>query len=303
MKLLELQRALRHLRCSDMATSLEPRLLEAQTDRPAPLDFLGRLVGDELLRRQDRLLDRRIKQAGFRDAGKTLHMLDFEFNKKMNRRLVFKNLASRRFVTQHEDALFLGPPGAARAILPRPGPRAHSPGASRPLPRSLCPHRRADRRAAGGRAQGRRRLPHRRALLIIDDLGMRKLPATAADDLLDIIMRRYERASTLRTSNRPVEDWGSCSAILGDIAKERSVVAGPRSWSSHAPCIAARWGWNSPELWDPPALKECCQLWSAELRRAPVAYFSAARVFRASSLPWKSAGEPIAALRAFRAFA
>ena len=52
-------------------------------------------------------------------------------------------------------------------------------------------------------------------LLIIDDFGMRKLPQTAAEDLLEIIMRRYERASTLLTSNRPVEDWGK---LLGDAA-------------------------------------------------------------------------------------
>jgi DNA replication protein DnaC len=44
-------------------------------------------------------------------------------------------------------------------------------------------------------------------LLIVDDFGMRKLPATAAEDPLEIVMRRYERASTLLTSNRPVEDW------------------------------------------------------------------------------------------------
>src|SRR5205085_1431836 len=52
-------------------------------------------------------------------------------------------------------------------------------------------------------------------LLIIDDFGMRKLPLTAAEDLLEIIMRRYERTSTLLTSNRPVEDWGK---LLGDVA-------------------------------------------------------------------------------------
>ena len=51
--------------------------------------------------------------------------------------------------------------------------------------------------------------------LIIDDLGMRKLPATAAEDLLELIMRRYERVSTLLSSNRPVEDWGK---LLGDVA-------------------------------------------------------------------------------------
>ena len=52
-------------------------------------------------------------------------------------------------------------------------------------------------------------------LLIIDDLGMRKLPHTAAEDLLELVIRRYERASTLLTSNRPVEDWGK---LLGDTA-------------------------------------------------------------------------------------
>jgi DNA replication protein DnaC len=75
-------------------------------------------------------------------------------------------------------------------------------------------------------------------LLIIDDLGMRKLPSTAAEDLLEIVMRRYERASTLMTSNRPVEDWGK---LLGDSAAVTAMLdrllhhghvlkCGPRSW-------------------------------------------------------------------------
>jgi DNA replication protein DnaC len=49
-------------------------------------------------------------------------------------------------------------------------------------------------------------------LLIIDDLGMRKLPHTAAEDLLELIMRRYERASTLLTSNHRSTTGASCSA-------------------------------------------------------------------------------------------
>ena len=75
-------------------------------------------------------------------------------------------------------------------------------------------------------------------LLIIDDLGMRKLPVTAAEDLLEIVMRRYERASTLLTSNRPVGDWGK---LLGDSADATAALdrflhhghalkCGPRSW-------------------------------------------------------------------------
>lgn len=75
-------------------------------------------------------------------------------------------------------------------------------------------------------------------LLIIDDFGMRKLPLTAAEDLLEIIMRRYERVSTLLTSNRPVDDWGK---VLGNTAAVSSMLdrllhhghllnCGPRSW-------------------------------------------------------------------------
>ena len=75
-------------------------------------------------------------------------------------------------------------------------------------------------------------------LLIVDDLGMRKLAHTAAEDLLELIMRRYERASTLLTSNRPVDDWGK---LLGDTAAVTALLdrllhhahvlkCGPRSW-------------------------------------------------------------------------
>ena len=116
MNLVELQRALRQLRCSGMAAALEPRLLEAQTAQLAPIDFLSTLVGDELLRRQDRLLARRVQQAGFRDPDKRLDTFDCDFNKKMNRRLVFE-LATGHFVAQHADALFLGPPGTGKSHL------------------------------------------------------------------------------------------------------------------------------------------------------------------------------------------
>ncbi len=86
-------------------------------------------------------------------------------------------------------------------------------------------------------------------LLIMDDFGMRKLPLTAAEDLLEIIMRRYERASTLLTSNRPVEDWGK---LLGDVAAVTAMLdrllhhghvlkCGPRSWRTKlAPATAAQ---------------------------------------------------------------
>jgi DNA replication protein DnaC len=238
MTLVELQRALRQIRCSGMAASLEARLLEAQAERLVPLDFISRLVTDELLRRQDRLLERRIKQAGFRDAAKTLDTFDFDFNKKMNRRLVFE-LASGRFITQHEDALFLGPPGSGKSHLAQALGLAVIQQGHRVCYRET--HVLLEE-LAEEQLQGTRRtyLTHLATvpLLIIDDVGMRKLPPTAAEDLLEIIMRRYERASTLLTSNRPVEDWGklfgdtaAITALLDRLLHHAHVLTcGPRSW-------------------------------------------------------------------------
>ena len=88
MNLVELQRALRQLRLGGMAAVLETRLLEAQSERVVPIDLVSTLVSDELTRRGDRLLERRIKQAQFRDGDKTVDTFDLDFNKKMNRRLV-----------------------------------------------------------------------------------------------------------------------------------------------------------------------------------------------------------------------
>ena len=116
MNLVELDRALRQLRLFGMADVLEARLRHAQTERLAPLDFLSALVGDELVRRQDRLLARRHKQARFRDPDRSLDSFDVAFNKKMNRALIHE-LATGRFIAQHEDALFLGPPGTGKSHL------------------------------------------------------------------------------------------------------------------------------------------------------------------------------------------
>ena len=89
MNMIELERALRQLRLGGMAAVLETRLRQAQAETMAPIDLISCLVSDELTRRADRLLERRRKQAGFRDPEKTLDNFDFTFNPKINRSLVF----------------------------------------------------------------------------------------------------------------------------------------------------------------------------------------------------------------------
>ena len=87
MNLIELQKALRQLRLGGIAEVLETRLHQAQSEAMAPIDLISSLVSDELARRSTRLLERRRKQAQFRDPQKTLQDFDFTFNKKMNRGL------------------------------------------------------------------------------------------------------------------------------------------------------------------------------------------------------------------------
>src|ERR1700724_3599614 len=193
MTLIEVDRALRKLRLSGMADVLETRLRHAQTERLPPLDLVATLVTDELQRREDRLFARRHKLAGFRDADRSLDSFDFDFNKKMNLVLIYE-LATARFIQQREDALFLGPPGTGKSHLAQAIGRAAIQQGYRVLYREA--HTLLEE-LADATLDGTRKayLADLAAvpLLIIDDLGMRKLPHTAAEDLLEIIMRRYER--------------------------------------------------------------------------------------------------------------
>jgi DNA replication protein DnaC len=224
-----------------MATTLETRLLQAQTDAMAPIDLVSMLVSDELECRSKRLLERRHKQAEFRDPDKRLDNFDFQFNPKMNRNLIF-DLATAGWIQRREDSLFCGPPGTGKSHLAQAIGHAVIQQGYRVLYReahSLLEEL-ADATLDGERKE-HMELLSTVPLLIIDDLGMRKLPLTAAEELLEIIMRRYERASTLITSNRPVDDWGK---LLGDSAAVSAMLdrllhhghvlkCGPRSWRTH----------------------------------------------------------------------
>jgi DNA replication protein DnaC len=247
MNLSELQRSLRQLRLGGMASVLETRLHQAQAEPMAPIDLLSTLVSDELTRRSDRLLDRRRKEACFRDVNRTLDNFDFAFNPKMNRSLIF-DLATARFVEKREDSLFLGPGGTGKSHLAQAVGQAAIMQGHRVMYREahVLLEQLADTVADGTRKQFMANLTAV-PLLIVDDFGMRKLPPTAAEDLLEIVMRRYERASTLLTSNRPVEDWGK---LLGDTAAVSSMLdrllhhghvlkCGPRSWRTKTAAATA----------------------------------------------------------------
>jgi len=156
--------------------------------------------------------------------------------------LVF-DLATGTFISKREDALFLGPGGTGKSHLAQAIAQAVILQGYRVLYREshILLDELADAVAEGTRKEYME-MVSTVPLLILDDFGMRKLPHTAAEDLLEIVMRRYERSSTLLTSNRPVEDWGK---LLGDVAAVSAMLdrllhhghvlkCGPRSWRTKA---------------------------------------------------------------------
>jgi hypothetical protein len=168
-----------------MAAVMETRLLQAQSENMAPIDLVSTLVSDELVCRSNRLLERRHKQAQFRDADKRLDNFDFQFNPKMNRSLVF-DLATAGWVGRREDALFLGPPGSGKSHCAQAIGHAVIQQNYRVLYREA--HALLEELADAtldGKRKEHMELLTTVPLLVIDDLGMRKLPLTAAEELLE----------------------------------------------------------------------------------------------------------------------
>lgn len=207
----ELDSALRQFRLGGMADTLTVRAQQARVDSLGPIDFLGLLVHDEMERRRDRLIERRIKEADFRDP-KTLDTFNWTFN-RIDRSLIFE-LATSKFVERHEDVLMLGNAGVGKSHIAQALGMAAIHAGFRVIYREA--HRLFEDLMLASMSGKRTALLaklNEAPLLIVDDLGMRKLPTSAAEDLLELVMRRYERASTIVTSNRPLEDWGK---LFGD---------------------------------------------------------------------------------------
>ena len=107
--------ALKKLRLSGLAQTLEVRLQEASGNHLTHTEFLELILQDELTIRQDRLIQRRVKAAGFREM-RTLEDFDWQFNPTIKRKQVF-DLATCRFIKEGKDVLLLGPPGVGKSHL------------------------------------------------------------------------------------------------------------------------------------------------------------------------------------------
>jgi len=211
--------ALRQLRLSGLAQSLEVRLQEAAGHQLGHAEFLELILQDELLVRQERQIARRVKAASFREL-KPLDQFNWSFNPSIHKKQVF-DLATCRFIREARDVLFLGPPGVGKSFLVQAiGYQAIKQGHI-VLYRSIFDMVRDffhEEVLSDDKVLARYLKPD---LLIVDDMGMKQLPKRSGEYLFEIIMRRYETRSTMMTRNRPLEDWGK---LVGDVPSATAIL-------------------------------------------------------------------------------
>ena len=212
--------ALKKLRLSGMAQSVDVRLQEAAGNSLNHAEFLELILQDELRVRGERLIQRRVKSAAFREP-RTLEDFDWQFNTSVKRKQIY-DLATCQFIEKGMDVLLLGPPGTGKSHLVQAlGYQAIKAGLTVRY-RSIFDVVRDflhDEAFSGYDEVLAKYL--KPDLLIIDDMGMKQLPKRSGEYLFEIIMRRHETKSTIMTSNRPLEDWGK---LIGDVPAASAIL-------------------------------------------------------------------------------
>lgn len=208
----ELTPQLKRLRLSGILDTLEVRNGQAITEKWSYIEFLGRLMTDEVERRAAKQLALRLRR-GQVDMTKTLETFDFDFNPTTNRRQVF-DLATCEFIRQRRNCLVVGQTGVGKTHLAQ----ALSHEAARKgfdvlftSAHRMLLHLQA---ARGDGSYDRRLATYLKPdLVVIDDFGLRPLPPTGPGDLYEVIDGRYEKRSLILTSNRAPDEW---TEMLGD---------------------------------------------------------------------------------------
>jgi DNA replication protein DnaC len=218
----ELAPMLKQLRLSGILDSLDIRNHQAIKDKMAYTDFLSVLISDEVARREQRKFDFRIRRAAFR-SNKTLDQFDFDFNPKINSALIH-DLMTCRFVNEKVCALIVGPCGTGKSHIAQA--IGHSAvkldydvlfTTAAKMLGSLYAARAHDTYDRRFKALSQI------DLLIIDDFGLKPFASPQDEDFHDLIAERYERKSTVVTSNLDFAEWGDAfpNKLLGAATLDR----------------------------------------------------------------------------------
>lgn len=213
---------LKSLRLSGILETLDVRNRQAIEEKLSHVEFLQRLLEDEVERRAQKQLQLRLRRASF-DRDKTVEGFDFSFNPSVNRQQVF-DLATCQFIERHESVLIQGPAGVGKSHLAQA--LGHE-ACRRGFDVVFTNTSRMLGHLNGGRADGtydRRLLTFVRPdLLILDDFGLKALQPPAPEDFYEVVNERYEKGSLIITSNRAFSEWPDLfqSPLLASAALDR----------------------------------------------------------------------------------
>ena len=208
MNMTEIERALRELRLSGIADTLDTRVLQAQAAQQHFIETFAAMLQDELDRRQSRLIERRFKRCGL-DERLTLADFDWRFNAKLPRSACFE-LHTLKFIAEGGNALIIGKPGTGKSHV------AKAVVYQATLQGYDVRYVEADTEFARyGLASSQEQAALLKGwvepdLLVLDDLFLaRRIADVSAELLQAIVHQRYKlRRSIVITSNRVVQDWG-----------------------------------------------------------------------------------------------
>jgi len=202
-----IKRQLQELKLSGMARTLGVRNEYALSERLSFLDFLSLLLEDEFSSRRENGYRERLSKAHF-PTRKTLEEFDFRFQPQLNKHLIF-DCATGEYIRKRENILFIGPPGVGKTHLAIAlGMKALEQGYKvlfttvNDMISNLIASR------ADNTYHLKRKYYVSPNLLILDELGFKRLNQTTVDEFFEIICGRYEKGSMIITSNKSFEEWG-----------------------------------------------------------------------------------------------
>lgn len=198
---------LREMKLSAMARSLEERISRPDHHELSVEDFVGLIVDDEYLYREQKRLTTRLSGAKFKERQACMEAIDYKIARGLSKQTMLE-LAQLRFIEKKQNIAFTGPAGAGKSYLAQAlGHQACRQGFRVVyvlLPKLLTAVTQA--RADGSYANLLKRF-EKANVLILDDLGVSDLSENERRDLLEIFEDRYGIGSTIITSQLPIKDW------------------------------------------------------------------------------------------------
>ena len=216
----DLTQKLKYLRLSAIGQSLHTHNQYALEHKLSYIEFVELLIEDECANRKSNAYRQRLLKSKLSEQ-KTLDNYNFAFQPELDKRLI-QELASCRFIDENKNIIFMGKPGVGKTHLAN----ALGLAALRQGRKVLFAHANSliEKINAAKADRSHLRILATIAdtdLLIIDELGFRKIPQHGLDDFFEIIRTRYERNSIIFTSNRNFEEWGS---IFGDDVLASAII-------------------------------------------------------------------------------